>query len=77
MGSMSEVGKLLLLLGGAIALLGLLLVVAGRVPFLGRLPGDLTWRRGNVSCSVPLASSILLSLLLTLALNLVPRALRK
>jgi hypothetical protein len=74
---MSEVGKLLLLLGGAIALLGLLLVVAGRVPFLGRLPGDLTWRRGNVSCSVPLASSILLSLLLTLALNLVPRALRK
>ena len=77
MGSMSELGKLLLLLGGAIALLGLLLVVAGRVPFLGRLPGDLTWRRGNVSCSVPLASSILLSLLLTLALNLVPRALRK
>jgi len=77
MGSMSEPGKLLLLPGGAIALLGLLLVVAWRVLFLGRLAADLTWRRGNASCSVPLASSILLSLLLTLVLNLVPRALRR
>ena len=69
----TDVGKILLVLGGVIMLLGLILLLLGRVPFLGRLPGDITYRRGNFSCYVPIVSSILLSLLLTLLLNLLLR----
>ena len=78
----THLGKMLLVLGGLIVLigLGLLLVgqspcisLRGRVPLLGRLPGDLAFRRGNWSCYVPIVSSILLSLLLTLVLNLLLR----
>jgi hypothetical protein len=56
------VGRLLILVGLAIAALGLLISLG--VP-LFRLPGDFTVRRGNVSFHVPLATSILLSLILT------------
>jgi hypothetical protein len=71
----TDFGKMLLLLGGFIALMGLVLLLMGRVPFLGRLPGDITFRRGNVSCFIPIATSILLSLLLTIVLNLLFRLL--
>lgn len=60
-------------MGGLIVLLGLLLLLAGKVPLLGRLPGDITFRRGNVRCYVPIATSILLSLLLTIALAIIRR----
>ncbi len=59
-------GKLLVLLGLGIAALGLL-VWAG-VPF-GRLPGDFVVRRGSFSFYVPLATSIVVSILLTLVLS--------
>jgi len=59
------VGKTLLFLGIRIAALGLL-VMAG-VPF-GRLPGDFAVRRGNFSFYFPLATSIILSIILTLIL---------
>jgi hypothetical protein len=58
-------GKVLLLVGLGIAGLGLLIMLG--VPF-GRLPGDFYVRRGNVSFYFPLATSIILSILLTLAL---------
>jgi hypothetical protein len=61
--------------------LGLLLILAGGVVYLigklgipiGRLPGDLTWRRKNVVVYFPLATSIALSLLLTLIFYLLAR----
>jgi len=71
----TDFGKMLLVVGGFIALMGLVLLFMGRVPFVGRLPGDITFRRGNVSCFIPIATSILLSLLLTIVLNLVFRLL--
>jgi hypothetical protein len=77
MTELTGLGKMLLLMGGLIALLGLILLLVGRVPFLGRLPGDITLRRGNVSCFVPIATSILVSLLLTLLLNLIVRLLSR
>jgi hypothetical protein len=58
-------GKTLILLGLAIAALGLMIVLG--VP-LGRLPGDFYVRRGSVSFYFPLATSIILSILLTLVL---------
>ena len=63
-------GKLLLLIGLAIAGVGLLVMLG--VPF-GRLPGDIAVRRGNFSFYFPLATSIILSLLLTLLFNLFRR----
>ena len=72
-----NLGKMLLVMGGLIAVAGMVLLLVGKVPFLGRLPGDFTVRRGNVSCYVPIVTSILLSLLLTLVLNLLGRLLGK
>ena len=56
-------GRMLVLIGLAIAGLGLLIMVG--VP-LGRLPGDFAVRRGNFSFYFPLATSIILSIILTL-----------
>jgi hypothetical protein len=58
-------GKILVLVGLGIAALGLLIMLG--VPF-GRLPGDIYVRRGNFSFYFPLATSIILSILLTLLL---------
>ena len=63
-------GKILVLIGLGIAGLGLLVMIG--VP-LGRLPGDFQVRRGNFSFYFPLATSIILSILLTLALALFRR----
>lgn len=73
-----SLGRILLLIGGTIALLGLLLVIGGRfLPWLGRLPGDIHIQRGNVSCFLPLATSIIVSLLLTIILNIIIRLLNR
>jgi hypothetical protein len=63
-------GKLLVLIGLAIAGLGLLVMLG--LP-LGRLPGDIVVRRGNFSFYFPLVTSIILSILLTLLFNLFRR----
>jgi hypothetical protein len=77
MDSLGDLGKTLVIAGGLAILAGLLLVALGRIPLLGHLPGDVTLRRGNASCTIPIASSLLLSLLLTLLLNLLLRLLRR
>jgi hypothetical protein len=69
----TDIGKVLLVLGLATAAVGALMLLGGRLPFLGRLPGDLSWRKGNVTVYVPLMTSVLVSLLLTLVLWLVRR----
>jgi hypothetical protein len=63
-------GKLLVLIGLGIAGMGLLLMVG--VPF-GRLPGDIVVRRGSFSFYFPLATSIIVSILLTLIFALFRR----
>jgi hypothetical protein len=69
---MSELGKLLVSVGALLMVGGLVLILLGRahVP-LGRLPGDLTFRGKHTTVYFPLASSILVSLLLTVILYLV------
>jgi len=64
------VGKLLVVVGLAIAALGLLVMLG--LPF-GRLPGDIVVRRGNFSFYFPLTTSIILSILLTLVFALFRR----
>ncbi len=68
-----QLGRMLVILGVGILVMGLGFLLLGRMGWFGRLPGDLVWRRGNVSCYAPLASMLLLSLLLTLILNIIAR----
>lgn len=65
-------GILLLVLGAAIALAGLL-VWAGWLSWLGRLPGDVRIERENVKIFVPFTSMILVSVVLSLVLHLIRR----
>lgn len=70
---MDSLGKMLILFGVVLALLGGLLLVAGKIPYLGRLPGDIVIRRENWSVYFPLTTSILISILLTLLFSLFSR----
>ena len=69
---MDGLGRLLLVAGIVLALAGLVLVIWPNLP-LGRLPGDLRFRVGGGTVFVPLATSILVSVILTLLLNLLFR----
>jgi DUF2905 family protein len=73
MTGLSETGRVLIVAGILIAALGLVLLLADRVPGLGRLPGDLVLRRGGVTFYLPLATCLLLSVVLTLILALLRR----
>ncbi len=76
MAALEGTGKLLLVFGGIIALLGLVTLFTGRIPFLGRLPGDIVLQRGNFTLYVPLVTMLLLSIGLTVLLNVVFRLFR-
>lgn len=73
MTELEGLGRVLLVVGLVLALLGVVLLVAGRVPLLGRLPGDLRFEWGSVRVYIPLATSLLLSVVLTLLLTLIAR----
>ena len=70
---MAPLGKGLVLLGFLLMAAGTLLWVLGRVPYLGRLPGDIYIRRGNAWFYFPLATCIILSLVVSLILGLMRR----
>ena len=70
---MTDLGKVLIGLGLAMALVGVGLVVAGRLPWLGQLPGDFSVQRGRWTFYVPLATCLLLSVVLSALLYLFGR----
>ena len=61
-----DLGRLLVVFGIILVVLGGLFMLGGKLPWLGRLPGDIIVERKNFSFYFPLATSLLLSLLLTL-----------
>lgn len=65
-------GRILLVVGLLIAGVGAVYALGGRLPF-GRLPGDIGGGGGNFSWSIPLGTSLVLSVVLTIVLNLVIR----
>ena len=70
---MQDLGKLLFLAGLALALAGALVWLAPRAPWLGNLPGDLRIERPGVRVYLPLATCAVVSVVLTLILNLLAR----
>ncbi|MFH1478996.1 MAG: DUF2905 domain-containing protein [Candidatus Omnitrophota bacterium] len=63
---MNGFGKLLILIGLIITLAGIVLTVAGKVPWVGRLPGDILIKKENFTFYFPLATSIVLSIVLSM-----------
>lgn len=70
---LQQLGKWLLGVAAVLALAGVLLIALGGRPPLGRLPGDISYRRGNTRVYVPLATSLLVSVVVTIVLNLLLR----
>ena len=71
---MTDLGKLLVFLGGTIVIVGLALILFGRTNLpLGRLPGDIVYRGKNTTFYFPLATSILLSVVLSILLYVIGR----
>lgn len=70
MNPLYPMGKMILIFGLFLIVLGGLLMISGKVNFLGRLPGDIYIQRGNFSFYFPVVTMLLLSLFLTLILNL-------
>ncbi|HPX55122.1 MAG TPA: DUF2905 domain-containing protein [Syntrophales bacterium] len=66
-----QLGKLLIVIGGVIAVLGMVLLFSGKIPWFGRLPGDFHFRGKHVSFYFPLATSLLISIILTIILWLI------
>ena len=68
---LAQLGRVLVLIGALILFFGVVLVLADRVPFVGRLPGDIRVTGDGWTIYAPLATSIVLSVLLTVVLSLV------
>lgn len=62
------IGKILILLGVVIIIIGAVLLFAGKIPFLGKLPGDIYIKKDNYTVYIPIATSILLSIILSIIL---------
>ena len=73
MSDFSGLGRILIIVCLVIAGIGLAMVFAGKIPWLGRLPGDFLFRGKNVSFYFPLTTSVLISVILTLILWVINR----
>jgi len=73
MGPLEDLGKALIVLGLVIVAVGLGLALLPKLPYLGRLPGDIFIKKGNFSFYFPIVTCLLLSLILSLLLSLILR----
>ena len=74
---MKSLGVMLLIAGCVTAAVGLVLLLAPRIPWLGHLPGDIHYRGKTASFHFPVVTCIVVSIVLTLVLNLVLRLFRR
>ncbi len=68
-----QFGKVLIVFGVLIVVVGLVLLFAEKIPLIGKLPGDFSFKSGNIRVYVPIATCIVLSVLVTIILNLIGR----
>ena len=69
----SGFGKILIIIGVVIAGLGFLLLLGAKIPWIGRLPGDFYYKGKNFTFYFPLATSIIISIILTIILMFISR----
>ena len=64
-----QLGKLLIVLGVVLIVVGAVFLFADRIPWLGKLPGDMIFKRGRTTVYIPIVTMLVVSVLLTLILN--------
>ena len=75
---MSDIGRMLLILGAVILITGAVLLVGGRLfPWLGHLPGDIRYKSENVKIFIPITTMILISVVGTIIFNVLIRIFRR
>jgi hypothetical protein len=74
---MEGLGKILLIVGGIIVILGLILIFSQHIPFLGKLPGDIFVKRDGFSFYFPIVTLLILSILITIIVNVILHFLNK
>jgi len=67
---MSDLGRFLIVIGVILVIVGAVFLLAPKIPWLGRLPGDISIKRGNFSFYFPLGTCILISVILSLIMYL-------
>ena len=70
---MSDFGRWLIVVGVILVIVGAVFLLAPKIPWLGKLPGDISFKRGNFSFYLPLGTCILISLIVTLIMYLFRR----
>jgi len=74
---MEGIGKILLIVGGIIVVLGLILIFSQHIPFLGKLSGDIFVKKDGFSAYFPIVTFLVLSLLITIIVNVILRFLNR
>lgn len=74
---MEVMGKVLLICGAAVFVIGLLLIFAQHIPFFGKLPGDIYIKKDNFSFYFPVITFLIISVILTILINLIIYFIRK
>jgi hypothetical protein len=67
---LSDIGKVLVIAGVLLVIIGAVFSFGGKIPYIGKLPGDFFFERDGLSVYVPLATSIILSIVFTVLINL-------
>ncbi|MDE1889248.1 MAG: DUF2905 domain-containing protein [Planctomycetota bacterium] len=73
MGELSSFGKILICIGIIMIVVGGLFMLGGKIPFVGRLPGDIAIQKKNFSFYFPITTSIVISIILSLIMWLLSR----
>jgi len=71
--AIESLGRMIIYIGVLLVLVGGFFILVAKVPWFGRLPGDFVYRREGLTVYLPIATMILVSLVLTLLLNIVWR----
>jgi uncharacterized protein HemY len=74
---MFGIGKMLVTFGLLMVLSGLFFMLAGKIPFLGKLPGDIVIKKENFTFYFPLVTFLLISIILTVIINIILRLINK
>ncbi len=70
---MGELAKIIIMIGVVLVLIGVVILFIQKVPFLGKLPGDILIKRGNFTFYFPLATGIIISIIVSLILYIISR----
>jgi len=70
---LANIGKILLIGGGVIAFIGLIIMLVGKTGIIGKLPGDIIIQRGDSTFYFPIVTFLIISVVLTLIINIVLR----